>query len=167
MNKKTVLGALLLGTGILTGCSTTTVGTHQTGDIPTPSISTTNSIANVTIGEEVRGRGCANEFLLLFKSGDNKFLESYGNSGSSAIDRAKAAAAYKALSTGSAVNGDMLINPVWEVEEDKTFFVLISKNVCADVVGYRATIQSFEQSDTLTTPESASDSKAGGFFGFF
>ena len=166
MNNKAILGAFLLGTGILAGCSTSTVGTHQAGGVPTPSISTTNSIANVEVGEQVRGSGCANEFLRLFKSGDTKFLETYGNSGSSTVDRAKAAAAYKALSTGSAVNDDMLIYPVWEVEQDRTFFGLISNNVCAEVVGYRATVEGFEQSDTLTEPNAESGS-AGSFFGFF
>jgi hypothetical protein len=101
INYKTILGAGILETGGLAGCSTSTVDTHQAGGIPTPNISTTNSIPNVKVGDQVRRRGCANESLKLF------FIGTYGNAGICAVDRAEVATAYKALSSGTPVNGDI------------------------------------------------------------
>jgi hypothetical protein len=135
------------------GCSTTTVDTNRTTDIPTPTIAATNSIANIEIGEQVSGAGCANEFLVFFKSGDSKYLQVHGTGGSSAEDRAKAAATYKALVGSKGLSTDIIIHPIWEIQREKTFFGLISDDVCAKVVGYRGIVKSFKSADTLTQPK--------------
>jgi hypothetical protein len=152
MNTKLISLTTTLSAVLLTGCATSTVNTNRTTDIPTPTIAATNSIATVEIGEQVAGSGCANEFLILFKSGDNKFLQAHGNSGSSAEDRAKAAATYKALVTADGVSTDIIVHPIWSITRDQTFFGLISDNVCAKVVGYRGVVKGFKSSDTLTQP---------------
>ncbi len=140
------------------GCSTTTVNTNRTTDIPTPTIAATNSIADIEIGEQVSGAGCANEFLVFFKSGDSKYLQVHGNGGSSAEDRAKAAATYKALVGSKGLSTDIIVHPIWEIQRDKTFFGLISDDVCAKVVGYRGIVKSFKPADTLTQPKPESGS---------
>lgn len=160
---------MLVGAVFLAGCSTNTVGTHQGTGIPTPSIATTNSLANVEIGEKVSGKGCANEFLMLFKSGDNKFLEIHGVPGDSPVNKAKAAAAYNALIGNGKLNDDMLIYPVWKITEDKTLFGILSNDVCAEVTGYRAVVTGFEKTDTITEPSTKEETSggAGFFFGLF
>jgi hypothetical protein len=152
MNTKIISLTSMLSAVLLTGCATSTVNTNRTADIPTPTIESTNSIATVEIGEQVSGSGCANEFLVLFKSGDNKFLHVHGNAGSSAEDRAKAAATYKALVAEDIVSTDIIIHPIWSITREQTFFGLISDDVCAKVVGYRGIVKGFKASDTLTQP---------------
>lgn len=159
--KTTTTAALLASALLLSACSTTTVNTNRTTDVPTPTIASTNSIATVEVGEEVSGAGCAKEFLVLFKSGDTKFLEVHGTSGSSAEDRAKAAATYKALAGAKGLTTDIIVHPVWEITRDKTFFGLISDDVCAKVKGYRGVIKGFKPSDTLTQPAGVSNGGTG------
>ena len=168
--KSIFAGALVAGSMVLAGCSTNTVGTHQGTGIPTPSISTTNSLANVEVREKVSGKGCANEFLMIFKSGDNKFLEIHGTPGDSPVDKAKAAAAYNALVGNGKLNDDMLVYPVWKITESKTLFGILADDVCAEVTGYRAVVTGFEKTDTVTEPtqkESGADGSSGFFFGLF
>lgn len=165
---KTTTKAVLISSALLlSACSTTTVNTNRTTDIPTPSIASTNSIANIEVAEEVSGAGCAKEFLVLFKSGDNKFLEVHGTSGSSSEDRAKAAATHKALTNGKGLTTDIIVHPVWEITRDKTFFGLISDDVCAKVKGYRGVIKGFKPADTLTQPANVSGGGATRMFNFW
>jgi hypothetical protein len=91
---------------------------------------------NIQIREAVTGVGCSYETLMLYKSGDKKFLENYGDLNTS-LDRAKAAAAYKALFKDHEVNSDVLIHPVWEIERQQIAFGLIKDDVCVRVHGYR------------------------------
>lgn len=144
----------ILATGlllsILAGCSTTVVDTNRAMNVPTPAIRANHSEATVEVGEQINGKGCANEFLLFFKSGDTKFLEVHGDGGSSAVDRAKAAATYKALTADKGLSTDIIVHPVWEISRSKTFFGLLSDDVCAKVTGYRGVIKGFKNAEAFT-----------------
>ena len=168
MKKITTLSGLAT-LALLVGCaSTTTVTTNRATSVPTPSISSTDSLANVVIGEKITGKGCSNSaFWGLIKTGDNKFLEIYGTSDSSAAERAKAAATYNALIGAKGLSTDIIVHPVWEVIEDKGLFGF-DNSVCATVTGYRATINGFKQTDGVTkpSPEEIKGVKKSGFFSF-
>jgi hypothetical protein len=148
---------------LIAGCSTSVVHTNRTNSIPTPKISSTDSLATIEVAEKIMGSGCSNESFVFFKSGDNKFLEVHGDGGSSATGRAKAAATYDALTRDKGLSTDMIVHPVWEISRDQTFFGLISDNVCAKVVGYRGIIKAIKTTDTITKGEAARE----GFFSFF
>jgi hypothetical protein len=62
------------------------------------------------------------------------------------MERAKAAATYNALSKDG-LSTDILVNPVWEIHNNDSFFV---SDVCARVVGYRGVIKGFKQMQTVT-----------------
>jgi len=150
------------------GCSTTVVDTNRVTNIPTPRLSSTDSLATIEVGEKITGAGCAREFLMIFKSGDNKFLQVHGDSGSGATDRAKAAATYKALAGDKGLSTDIIVHPIWEITRDKTFFGIINDEVCAKVVGYRGVIKSIKGTDSITKAEDVkSESSSGGLFSFF
>jgi hypothetical protein len=157
------LPVLILGGIGLVGCSTHTVTTNKMIGIPTPSISTMNSIADVEIGESISGEACSREFFYIFESGDNKFLELYGNANSGPKDKAKAAAAYKALITGKGISTDIIVHPIWEITRDRTLFGLVSDEYCAKVAGFRGQIKGFKKSQTLTDPPEKRASES--FFG--
>jgi hypothetical protein len=158
---------LVLPIYFLVGCSSTVESTNRSSVIPTPKISSTDSVANIEVGGLIRGQGCANEFLMLFKSGDNKFLSTFG-SVSSSVERAKAAAAYKALDDGKGLSTDIIVHPIWEITREKVLFGVISDDTCAKVVGYRGVIKSIERTDSVTKP-SQEENRAGsaGFLGLF
>jgi len=158
----------LLAVVALAGCSSTVHNTNKETGIPTPTISATDSIARIAVGEVVKGEGCAKEFLVFFKSGDNKFLQVHGTSGGSPIDRAKAAASYKALTANKGLSTDIIVQPTWEITESKQFFGLLTDDVCAKVIGYRGVIEGFKPADTVTKPaQVTADGASGGFFGWF
>jgi len=158
---------LFLSIFSLVGCSSTVESSNRSASIPTPKISSTDSVANIEVGELIRGQGCANEFLMLFKSGDNKFLSTLG-SVSSSVERAKAAAAYKALDEGKGLSTDIIVHPIWEVSRQKVLFGVISDDICAKVVGYRGVIKSIERTDSLTRPSQEENrAGSGGLKGFF
>ena len=154
------------------GCSTTVVDTNrQIANIPTSTIINANdTAATIEIGEQIiTGSGCASTFLKLFDSGDNKFLQVHGEGGSSATDRAKAAATYKALTADKGLSTDIIVHPIWEITRDKTFFGILNDEVCAKVVGYRGVIKSFKKIDAIKSEanKAESSSSSGGLFGFF
>ena len=139
----------------LGACSTTVVDTNRAMEIATPSIRANHSEASIEVGEQITGKGCSNEFLYFFKSGDSKFLETHGES-DNAVSRAKAAASYKALAGDKGLSTDIIVHPVWEITRDKTFFGLISDDVCAKVVGYRGVIKGIKpinEYTLLNTPQ--------------
>ena len=152
---------------LLAGCSSTVRNTNKEAGVPVPTLAVTDSVAKVTIGELVKGEGCAKEFLVFFKSGDNKFLQIHGTPGGSPTDRAKAAATYKALTADKGLSTDIIVQATWEISESKTFFGLISDDVCAKVVGYRGVIDGFRAADTVTKHSVAPGQGSGGFFGWF
>lgn len=164
-----------LALAILSGCSTTVVDTNRAMSVATPSIRSNHSEATVEVGEQINGKGCANEFLVIFKSGDSKFLEVHGDGGSGAVARAKAAATYKALTADKGLSTDIIVHPVWEITRDKTFFGLINDDVCAKVTGYRGVIKGIKPIDMYTelnTPATSDTAKsdnslAGKSKGFF
>ncbi len=139
-----------LAIACLAACSTTVVDTNRAMEVPTPAIRANHSEATVEVGEQINGKGCANEFLLIFKSGDNKYLEVHGDGGSGAVSRAKAAATYKALTADKGLSTDIIVHPVWEISRNKTFFGLISDDVCAKVTGYRGVIKGFKNAEAFT-----------------
>lgn len=150
---------------LASGCSTTVVDTNRAANVAGPHIFSTDSVASVEVGDQISGTGCANEFLMIFKSGDYKFVESQGNSSSNPTDRAKAAASYKALAGDKGLSTDIIVNPIWEITRDKTFFGIIADDVCAKVIGWRGVIKSIKKSDTVTKP-SADEVKGGASGGF-
>ena len=148
INKKVNLFIIIFSAAGIAGCSTHTVTTNKMTGIPTPSISTMNTIADVEVGEAIYGEACSKEFLLIFESGDNKFLELYGNGSSGPKDKAKAGAAYKALIAGKGISTDIIVHPIWEITRDKTFFGLVADEYCAKVAGYRGQIKGFKKAVT-------------------
>ena len=151
----------------LGACSTTVVDTNRAMVVPTPSIRSNHSEATVEVGEQISGKGCANEFLFFFKSGDSKFLEVHGDADSGAVSRAKAAATYKALAGDKGLSTDIIVHPVWEITRDKTFFGWISDDVCAKVTGYRGVIKGFKSIDEYTPLSTSQDRSAmKSFFSF-
>jgi hypothetical protein len=151
----------------LSACSTTVVDTNRAMSVPTPSIRSNHSEATIEVAEQISGKGCANEFLFFFKSGDNKFLEIHGDADSGAVSRAKAAATYKALTADKGLSTDIIVHPVWEITRDKTFFGWISDDVCAKVTGYRGVIKGFKTMDEFTPLSSSQDRSAmKNFFSF-
>jgi hypothetical protein len=130
---------------LLAGCASV-VSTNETTKVPLPSIASTDSLADIEIREMVRGQGCVTKTLGLINSGDKNFLSIEGQPSFSALDRAKAAATYNALSKDG-LTTDILVNPVWEIHDNESFFV---NDVCARVVGYRGVIKGFKQIQTVT-----------------
>lgn len=167
--KKIAILAATASLILMTGCSTTTYNSNRATNVATPSIAATDSVANIVVGEKVTGKGCANSsFFGLSKSGDTKFLEVYGTSGSSATDRAKSSATYNALVGSAGLTTDIIVHPIWEITEDKEFFGW-KDNVCATVTGYRASIKGFKQVDSVTKPtaEEVKGVTKSGFLGLF
>ena len=151
MKTKIPISILLIHAILLTGgCSTSTVATNHSIKVPIPSISSPNAIADIEIGEQVLGEACSNEYLLIFKSGYDKYLEFYGNGNSSQKDKAKAAAAYKALFGKKGFSTDIIVQPTWEITRDKTFFGFLADEYCAKVAGFRGKIRGFKQSTSFT-----------------
>ena len=131
--------------GLLAGCASV-VSTNDTARVSVPSIASTDSLADIEVKELVKGQGCVTKTLGLLDSGDKKFMSANGSIGLSAVERAKAAATYNALSKDG-LTTDILVNPVWEIQENHSFFV---NDVCARVIGYRGVIKGFKQLKTIT-----------------
>ena len=132
----------------LVGCSTSGgSSTNRTMQIANPGISVARSIADIEIREQVSGEGCSNEYFSLFRSGDSNFLGGEINEKSSPEDRAKAAAAYNALTQGKGLTTDILVQPVWSVSNERTLFGIIKDSTCAKVVGFRGVIKGFKKVD--------------------
>jgi hypothetical protein len=148
---------------LVLGC-TTVVDTNQSMGVPIPKISTPELQANIEVGEAIQGSGCAKDFFLIFRSGDNHFLERYGTGSDLAVARAKAAAAHKALTKGKGLTTDILIGPVWEISETNA---VIQKDVCVKVVGFRGVIKSFQRASGPAQPQKPTLSNASeGFLGW-
>ena len=131
--------------GVLAGCANV-VSTNGTARVPVPSIASTDSLADIEIKELVKGQGCVTKTLGIISSGDTSFLDSSGTPSFTAIERAKSAATFNALSKDG-LSTDILVNPVWEIHSSDSFFV---NDICARVVGYRGVIKGFKQMQTLT-----------------
>jgi hypothetical protein len=143
MNKLSIITAACFG--LLAGCASV-VSTNETAKVPVPSIASTDSLADIEIKELVKGQGCVTKTLGLINSGDKNFLSSSGQTSFNSMERAKAAATYNALSKDG-LSTDILVNPVWEIHNNDSFFV---SDVCARVVGYRGVIKGFKQMQTVT-----------------
>jgi hypothetical protein len=150
--KLSTLFSVLAVALVATGCSTVD-NTNRFANVAMR-VGSSDTLANIEVGEKVAGTGCAHDYLVIFKTGDNKFIRDNSLSTDSPLDRAKAAAAYKALTTEKGLSTDILVHPVWEVSTDRILFGLISDDTCAKVVGYRGVIKSFKQAEsaTLTNP---------------
>lgn len=148
---KSFLSAVLLVLSLF-GCSSI-VSTNESAKVPLPTIAAADSLANYEIKELIKGQACVTKTLGIINSGDKAFIESSGQTRISGVERAKAAASYNALSKDGLTN-DILVNPVWEIHENNSFFV---QDVCARVVGYRGVIKSFTQLDTFTKPNTNSN----------
>lgn len=135
----------VMATILVAGCSSGGGGTNRTMEFANPNISVVASQAEVEVGEQVSGEGCSNEYLSFFNTGDSNFLGGQITSKSSPEDRAKAAAAYNALTQGRGLTTDILVQPVWQVSHKKLVFGWLSESTCAKVVGYRGVIKGFKK----------------------
>jgi len=137
----------------LIGCSSI-VSTNESAKVPSPTITASESLANYEIKEQVRGQACVTKTLGLINSGDKAFINSSGNTYMNGVERAKAAASYNALSK-EGLTTDILVNPVWEIHQNSSFFV---EDICAKVVGYRGVIRGFTQLETTAKSQSSKSS---------
>jgi len=137
----------------LTGCSSI-VSTNGSAKVPLPTIAASDSLANFEIKELVKGQACVTKTLGLINSGDSAFIDSSGKTYISAVERAKAAASFNALSK-EGLTTDILVNPVWEIHQNSSLFV---EDICAKVVGYRGVIKGFTQLATSTRGDSSKSS---------
>jgi len=137
----------------LIGCSSV-VSTNESAKIPLPTISASESLANYEIKELVRGQACVTQTLGLFNSGEKSFVETSGQARLSTLERAKSAASFNALSRDG-LTTDILVNPVWEIHQNSSFFV---EDICARVVGYRGVIKGFTQVDVAPKTQSSKSS---------
>ena len=106
---------------VLTGCSSI-VSTNGSAKVPLPTIAASDSLANFEIKELVKGQACVTKTLGLINSGDSAFIDSSGKTYISAVERAKAAASFNALSK-EGLTTDILVNPVWEIHQNSSLFV--------------------------------------------
>jgi len=143
-------GFIVLG---LVGCSSI-VSTNESAKVPLPTISSSESLANYEIKELVRGQACVTQTLGLLNSGDKSFVDANGKTKFSTIERAKSAASYNALSKDG-LTTDILINPVWEIHQNSSFFV---EDICARVVGYRGVIKGFTQVEATPKVQASNSS---------
>jgi len=137
----------------LMGCSSV-VNTNESTKVPLPTLTSTSSLANYEIKELVNGQGCVTKTLGLINSGDTAFIDPNGKTYISGVERAKAAATFNALSK-EGLTTDILVNPVWEIHQDSSFFV---EDICAKVVGYRGVIKGFTQLETPATSQTSKSS---------
>jgi hypothetical protein len=99
--------------------------------------------ANIEVKEVIRGRGCSGSFLMIFTTGDKKFLALSDMNTSTPEGKAKAAAAYDALyGKGGEITTDIIVNPVYQTDSNRSIF---SSDVCVSVVGYRGVITSWDR----------------------
>jgi hypothetical protein len=103
-----------------------------------------SSIADVEIGEQIRGTGCNSAFpgsgILALFGGRRQFLENMGIADGGVVGKAKAVAAFNALNGGKGLTTDIIVEPTWEVTQQTTIIV---QDTCATVVGYRGVIRGF------------------------
>ena len=134
---------------IIAGCSSV-VSTNDSTFFPVPRLSSSETLANIEIKESIKGKGCASKFLHFIYMGDNKYLSQSGKipTKDDLIEKAKASATFDALNVKDELTTDLLIHPVWLIEDDN---YLILKKICAKVVGYRGVITGFSKPDTLTS----------------
>jgi len=137
----------------LVGCSSI-VNTNESTKVPLPTVTASSSLANYEIKELVKGQGCVTKTLGLINSGDTAFLDPQGKTHLSGVERAKAAATFNALSKDG-LTTDILVNPVWEIHQDSSFFV---EDICAKVVGYRGVIKGFSQLENSAAPQTSKPS---------
>lgn len=142
-----LIGASL---SICVACSLNTVTTHQSSEAAAPKIIPQSMVAEYQIVSTIYGKGCSNEYLSTFNSGNTKFLEIYGGGLTNPTAKAKAAAAYNALNFNSGLTTDILVQPVWEITEQRNIFGIVTNEVCAKVVGYRGKIKRFRPTETIS-----------------
>ena len=133
----------------LSGCSSF-VTTNKVAEIPAPQIGITTVVANFSVKEPVTGEACATDYFSIFGAGPSRFLEAYGDGDSSALGRAKAAAAFNALNK-DALTTDILVASVFEIKRDET---PISDNYCVLVKGFRGVIEGFRPDNHVTRSSS-------------
>lgn len=136
------------------GCSSV-VDSNKITDFPLPTISTTDSIAEVQVLEPISGIGCSRQWLGFYLQGDETFITSSGEEPKSPLDRAKGAALYKAIrsATDNGLSADIVVNPVWSiVTKDPLIAPFWVHDVCAQVKGFRGVVKGFRAADTITTP---------------
>jgi hypothetical protein len=150
--KKTLTLASSLCIFLFSGCTTFTNNTNRESSIPTPTVASTNSLADVEIGEKIFGSACADTIFWVFSNdADEKYLEIEGTHGSSTVDRAKSEAIYQALAGKNGLTTDIMVHPVWSINVHRDWF-RFHVTACAQVTGYRGVIKSIVKSNTITDP---------------
>ena len=135
---------------------TSVVSTNDAASFPTPRLSSTETLANIEVKDTIKGEGCASQYLYFITTGDSKYLQQSGNSPSKhdLLEKAKSAATFDALGTKDGLTTDLLINPVWSIQDDDYW---LSKRVCAKVIGYRGVINGFKKAESVTRTEGAKE----------
>lgn len=129
-------------TALTTGC-TTIHASQSSAELDTRVSANIN--ADIDVGDKISGDSKVVTIFGFINFGDSKFADgiNYGSSsnfsiGGRAVEEAKSAASYKAISTA---NADVIVMPRYSIEV--TDF-LIFKNTAARVVGNRGVIKSFK-----------------------
>ncbi|MDA8785800.1 hypothetical protein N9N40_09640 [Planktomarina temperata] len=92
--------------------------------------------------EVVQGTACSGRFLMI-PTGANEFVGA-GIDTNSSVGKAKAAAVYNALYGDEAgkLGMDIIAQPQFRVENNS--IPMLSRQVCATVIGYRAVVKNIE-----------------------
>lgn len=142
--RKGVLAAFVMGSFVVSGCSTTT---NSVSSLQVSGPVNHDVEADIEVGEKISGEASYGRILFFpFGGGDTKFAEgvNYGSTpsfttvGSQQLHRARAAAAYNALEDSDA---DVLVAPRYYIDTTDLFFFA---NTSVRVEGYEGTINSIE-----------------------
>lgn len=164
---KSLLSFSVISVALLSGCSTFTSNTNRESYIPTPSISSTNTLAEIEVGEKIQGNGCATTVFWFFNTDqEEKYLEIDGEHDSDTVKRAKAEATYNALAGKNGLTTDIMVHPIWSITVHRDF-LRFNVQACAQVTGYRGIIKSFKKSDTITDPANQKSDSASSKSGIF
>ncbi len=142
--KKALIASTLVLAGAMSGCTSLNVSSNS---MPVTAPLQTDVKADVEVGEKISGKASVTKVLFFTIGSDKQFSDgvAYGGSaGGSAlpfgdpVSKAKAAAAYKAVTSSGA---DIIVAPRYTVETED-FLVFGTINVTVE--GYKGTIKSIK-----------------------
>lgn len=142
--KKILLLLSVVSVLLMTSCKSTLASATSTPLSVTENIRPLDADITVDTEKEISGESKTLYFLFFRLSGDSKYAEGVDYSTKSGlfstkVNRAKAAAAYKAVKSSGC---DVIVHPNYEVNvEDYVFF----KKIHVKVTGYAGTINSIYQ----------------------
>ncbi|MDN6320240.1 MAG: hypothetical protein L0J77_10790 [Marinobacter sp.] len=142
--KKVLIASSLVLAGALSGCSSLNVSSNS---MPVTAPLQTDIKADVEVGEKITGKASVTKILFFTIGSDKQFADGVSYGGSAAggglpfgnpVSKAKAAAAYKAVTASGA---DIIVAPRYTVEAED-FLVFGTINVTVE--GYKGTIKSIK-----------------------